>query len=323
MKNLLRKILSPFIRPETISRYLVVKSSEAVPPRLWSQIAPYIKQQYARFDNSTFLLGECVICGHPSSFFTKINSVPRESLLCAVCLTTSRYRSIARGILRAFKEISGVTAPSLARLSASTLTSPLRIYDTQMPFYYLTCCYPIPDLLTAIPNVEVHFSRYLPQEEPGKKLSNQVNLTNQNLERLTFPDAFFDIVITSDVMEHVRIDSLAHSEIRRVLKPGGVYIFTVPHTRAVSETLHRVVIHDPLDSNKDEFVLEKEFHGDANSPEDAALCYRVYGTELDEILTQVGFIVEYTQQDFPEAGILSTELFYCRVGTTDSPSRIS
>ena len=164
-----------------------------------------------------------------------------------------------------------------------------------------------------MPGVEMQLSLYRTQQPLGIKLDGNPNLTNQNLERLTFPDASFDIVITSDVMEHVRLDALAHAEIRRILKPGGVYLFTVPHARNVSETLHRVVIHDPADPGQDEYVLEKEFHGDTNDPANAALSFRVYGTELDETLKQLGFTVDYTKQDFPEMGILNTELFYCRV----------
>ncbi len=139
------------------------------------------------------------------------------------------------------------------------------------------------------------------------------NTTNQNLEKLTFPDNHFDIVITSDVMEHVRLDCEAHREIVRVLKPGGVYLFTVPHYRHSRETIFRVAVVDPSDPSKDQFLMEKEYHGDVNSEDDAALSYRFYGTELDDALTQLGFTVEYTRQDFPEMGIMNTELFYCRL----------
>src|SRR5437016_14407750 len=62
--------------------------------------------------------------------------------------------------------------------------------------------------------------------------------TNKNIEQLTFPDNSFDIVITSDVMEHVRLDERAHQEIQRVLKPGGIYLFTVPHFGDKSDRQH-------------------------------------------------------------------------------------
>ena len=83
-------------------------------------------------------------------------------------------------------------------------------------------------------------------------------MTNQNLECLTFADESLDIVITSDVMEHVRLDDRAHKEIHRVLKPGGIYIFTVPHDRSLEQTMIRVQVNDPDDAKKDVHLLEPE-----------------------------------------------------------------
>jgi SAM-dependent methyltransferase len=45
---------------------------------------------------------------------------------------------------------------------------------------------------------------------------------------LPFPDASFDVVFATDVIEHVDDDHLAAQEICRVLKPGGNAIITVP-----------------------------------------------------------------------------------------------
>jgi len=46
--------------------------------------------------------------------------------------------------------------------------------------------------------------------------------------RLPFPDATFDVVITSEVLEHIQDDVSALSEMVRVLKPGGRFAATVP-----------------------------------------------------------------------------------------------
>jgi SAM-dependent methyltransferase len=45
---------------------------------------------------------------------------------------------------------------------------------------------------------------------------------------LPFPDASFDHVIASEVLEHIPSDEHAMSEIRRVTKPGGTVAVTVP-----------------------------------------------------------------------------------------------
>jgi SAM-dependent methyltransferase len=255
--------------------------------------------------------GRCNVCGKETSFFYTDEALYRESLACAHCLSTSRYRSIARGILRAIRELTGLEAGSLAELDPDFEKASLRIYDTQVPFYFRVCAYPVPDILARCKWIDVQTSTYKPAETPGVSLG--ANITNQNLEALTFPDNSFDIVITSDVMEHVRLDYKAHWEIRRVLKPGGFYLFTVPHFRDRSETFYRVAVVDPYDATKDIYLTEKEYHGDANSEGGGALSFRSYGTEIDRALDGLGFTVEYTKEDFPEAGIYNTELFFCRL----------
>lgn len=46
--------------------------------------------------------------------------------------------------------------------------------------------------------------------------------------RLPFPDATFDRVIASEVMEHIPDDTAALDELVRVLRPGGVLAVTIP-----------------------------------------------------------------------------------------------
>jgi SAM-dependent methyltransferase len=49
-----------------------------------------------------------------------------------------------------------------------------------------------------------------------------------NALKLRFPDASFDVVIVSEVLEHIPEDQAAIAEIHRVLRPGGVAAVTVP-----------------------------------------------------------------------------------------------
>jgi Methyltransferase domain len=257
-----------------------------------------------------FLEGCCNICGFATRFFYTDPALFRESLICAHCLTTSRYRSIARGLLDAVRRLAGVEAPSLAELPRRIRGRRLSVYDTQLPFDFGAAAYPIPEILRDKGWLNVHLSTFRPGERPGRKLGRRT--TNQDLEHLRFPDESFDILITSDVLEHVRLAQAAHREIRRVLRPGGIYLFTVPHFRN-RETFTRVQVVDPDDPSRDLFLTEAEYHGDANSTDGRALSYRSFGTDLDAELEGLGFEVEYTKQDFPESGILNTELFFCRV----------
>jgi SAM-dependent methyltransferase len=51
---------------------------------------------------------------------------------------------------------------------------------------------------------------------------------SEDLEAQTFPDAAFDLVVTSDVFEHVLNPAAAFREVARTLAPGGAHVFTVP-----------------------------------------------------------------------------------------------
>jgi len=258
----------------------------------------------------SFLPGRCNVCGQNTRFYFSDPALYRESLYCAECRTTSRYRSIARGILQAIRLLSGVEAADLTQLAGRESGRRLSLYDTQVSFRYEGCAYPLPELLGRCKWIDVQTSVYQPGERPGRKLGP--GTTNQNLEKLTFPDASFDVVVTSDVMEHVRLDDLAHREIRRILRPGGIYLFTVPHFRAPSSFI-RVQVVNPADASKDVFLTEKEYHGDANADGPGALSYRSYGTDLDDKLTALGFEVSYSMEDRPQLGIMNTELFFCRL----------
>lgn len=48
-------------------------------------------------------------------------------------------------------------------------------------------------------------------------------------ERLPFPDAMFDLVVSNHVIEHVSDQELHLAEIRRVLKPGGCVYLATPN----------------------------------------------------------------------------------------------
>lgn len=51
---------------------------------------------------------------------------------------------------------------------------------------------------------------------------------NGDATRLPYPDASFDRVIASEVLEHIPDDGLAFAELHRVLRPGGTLAVTVP-----------------------------------------------------------------------------------------------
>jgi SAM-dependent methyltransferase len=275
-----------------------------------AEVAHYIRTAAPVRADQPVLLGHCTVCGEDTAFLFQEGSVPRESLNCVECMTSSRYRALALGVLRAIDELTGIRASSLAELPA-TAEHHIELFDTQPSFYWPPGgCYPLPDVLAQKNWITVHTSSYKPDQPWGSVL--RPGETNQNLEALTFPDSAFDIVMTSDVMEHVRLYERAHSEIARVLKPGGCYLFTVPHSRTTRETLVRVEVRDPNDPSSDVFLLEPEYHFSADPGESGVLSYRVFGTSIDEELEELGLSTDYQMLAHPEVGVLRTELFFCR-----------
>jgi SAM-dependent methyltransferase len=53
------------------------------------------------------------------------------------------------------------------------------------------------------------------------------------VEELPWPDETFDLVISLDMVEHTADDRVTLRELRRVTKPGGYFLMTVPALRAL------------------------------------------------------------------------------------------
>lgn len=59
-------------------------------------------------------------------------------------------------------------------------------------------------------------------------LKNQRGVVRADAERIPFKSRSFDIVICTDMLEHVSDDKRVIGEVKRLLKKGGVFILSVP-----------------------------------------------------------------------------------------------
>ena len=102
---------------------------------------------------------------------------------------------------------------------------------------------------------------------------------SEDLERLTFGDECFDIVLTQDVFEHVLRPTKAFAEIARTLKPGGAHVYTVPYYRG-KQTVIRA---EPDEAGGIRHVLPPDYH---QNPIDAAgsLVITEWGDELCDFI---------------------------------------
>jgi SAM-dependent methyltransferase len=103
---------------------------------------------------------------------------------------------------------------------------------------------------------------------------------SQDLEKQTFPDQMFDLVITQDVMEHIFDADAAFREIDRTLKEGGAHIFTTPLVNKHAPTACRA---RQMPDGNIEFLAPAEYHGDPMSSEGCLVTWHWGFDIVDEI----------------------------------------
>lgn len=89
-----------------------------------------------------------------------------------------------------------------------------------------------------------------------------VRFLQGELDRLALPAASFDRVICTEVLEHTRDPAAILAEIRRILRPGGVAVITVPNDPlilrlkgVVRRTPVGWLLHDKVSWGGDEYHL--------------------------------------------------------------------
>jgi len=65
-------------------------------------------------------------------------------------------------------------------------------------------------------------------------------------KKMPFDDASFDVVISTEVLEHVPNPDDYLMEVKRVLKPGGMFFFTVPFLMSLHEVPHDYYRYSPF-----------------------------------------------------------------------------
>jgi hypothetical protein len=143
--------------------------------------------------------GECPICER-GTVFVKGGTWLRDQYYCARCLSIPRFRALLRVLGERYphwRELE-IHESSPAGASSEKIARECRRYTA---------------------------SHFFADVEPG---TVRAGYRSENLERQTFADASFDLVITQDVFEHVLDPKAAFREVARTLRPGGAHVFTVP-----------------------------------------------------------------------------------------------
>lgn len=91
----------------------------------------------------------------------------------------------------------------------------------------------------------------------------RVVLAVGSVERLPFPDEFFDAVFDFGMLHHVVEWQAGVAEIRRVLKACGRFFFEEVTRAALNRWLYRTFLDHPVENrfSEEEFVAELAVHG--------------------------------------------------------------
>ena len=111
---------------------------------------------------------------------------------------------------------------------------------------------------------------------------------HEDLLKLSYDDESFDIVLHSDTLEHIPDVDRALSEIRRVLKPGGSMICSIPVVRDGRSTLTRASLEQGV-------LVEHmipSYHGGSYQKTHQYLVFSEFGEDIFEQIRRAGFDLE-------------------------------
>lgn len=209
-------------------------------------------------------LGRCRCCERITIFVAHKNK-SSEFRVCLFCSANERYELLA-------EEIRHRYGSQLQRMDVLELDprSPLKTILSRARSYTRTFY------------------------EPGKPPKCKDGAICEDITDLRFHDDSFDLIVSSEVLEHVpRLDK-AFSETARVLRLGGAHLFTVPpraRTRKRAEIADGEIIH----------IEPPEYHLDPLSRE-GILAFWDIGPDLTTALSTKGLEVKIVRGPVGEAG---------------------
>ena len=158
---------------------------------------------------------KCYICGEETRFLMG-RATNLKASSCAKCGAALRCSDLVRCLLEELELENGKLS------DIATLKSQLSILNASANG----------TLHSGLQKVDHYVgTEYIPGVESGKIIWGGIggnDLLCMDLQNIPFEDKTFDVVISEEVMEHIEDYNKALDEVYRVLKPEGIYIFTIP-----------------------------------------------------------------------------------------------
>jgi SAM-dependent methyltransferase len=225
------------------------------------------------------LTGTCPVCGRSGVRFHPFTDNLRESGACSSCGASNRQRQMALMLRRELRQ------RPRGRLA---LPAQLRLYSAEASGA----------LHAALADAPGHVcSEYWGTAYASGTTVNGIR--HEDLQQLSFDDASFDIVLSSDVLEHMPDAYCAHREIFRVLRRGGRHIFTVPFRGAPCDDVRAKLVPSGI-----EYLAEPLYHGDPVRPGEGVVVWRIFGEEMFSHLQDIGFAAMMVRLHEPQFGII-------------------
>jgi SAM-dependent methyltransferase len=224
----------------------------------------------------------CTVCGGVTAVVFRGGSA-RESWTCVRCRSSNRQRQLAAVLCDG--DLAGRAYRSLVDYAC----------DSGEHVYLAEQRGPLHDALR-------HAAGFVASEyvdaaaEPGAVIDG---VLHQDLQGLSFEDEQFDLVVTTDVLEHVPDPYRAHREILRVLRPGGRHVFTVPYDESSEADDVRAVLEA---DGSVAHLAPPQYHLDPLRPE-GVLVFTIFGRSMAGTLRGLGFEVTVHRPHRPRHGI--------------------
>jgi hypothetical protein len=258
--------------------------------RLMQRIAGRVRRDIQKYCARVAALPygrQCAACGKRVIFIGRANFDPRlirewgldarwrelmalrEGCCCSECGASLRSEHLARVLIQ---HLCNDLAP------ASSLKT-------------LVCKEPFQSLQIAEINTAGQLHKYL-AAIPGLTLSSYGStdpaIPSEDLTNLSYANESYDLVVTSETLEHVPDYRRALGEIYRILRPGGAHIFTVPIVIDQSQTRRRARIAN----GELELLLPPTYHGDSEKRWSDFLVFYEFGVDFVAELQEAGFTTE-------------------------------
>jgi len=244
-------------------------------------------------DNPEHENGYCVVCGSRSSFRFDPTIITlqlqkawgisdnvveafnrKESMFCAYCGASLRIRRLAAVLMQTCAQMSGISSRSFVELLRNEEFRRLRIAE-------INACGILHEYLKERPNL--FYSEWLPYAKPGEVHDG---VRCEDLQHLTYPENYFDFILTSETLEHVSDPDKAWQEIYRTLKGGGYHIFTIPVVPWQRKTRQRARIVGGMRED----LLEPAYHSPWGRED--VFVYTDFGMDVLEKLNDIGLKTE-------------------------------